>query len=40
MKTNNFTLSIIEAFCGLISVNHGYHRQSDTVQLHLMFMAG
>jgi hypothetical protein len=40
MKTNNFTRTIIEAFCGLISVNYEYHRQSDVDQLHLMVMAG
>jgi hypothetical protein len=36
MQTNIFAQSIIEAFCALISVNYGYHRQPDTVQLHLM----
>jgi hypothetical protein len=40
MLTNNFTQSIIEAFCALISVNYGYRRQPDTVQLHLMVMTG
>jgi hypothetical protein len=40
MKTNNLTQSLIEAFCELISVNYGHHRQSDVVQLHLMVMTG